>query len=86
MYNTSMNKTIETQIADIAAKFNMSKDDAENVAQSINDGIEMRDDVWDTVYNFYIENGEMPYGTAKARDGDPYEWIGDTLEKELGIK
>lgn len=26
---------------------------------------------------------EMPYGTAKARDGDPSEWIADRLDREL---
>jgi hypothetical protein len=27
----------------------------------------------------------MPYGVAKARDGDPYNWISDRLAQELGI-
>jgi hypothetical protein len=27
----------------------------------------------------------MPYGVAKARSGDPYEWIAQQLQKELGI-
>ena len=27
----------------------------------------------------------MPYGTAKARDGDPYNWISDRLAQELGV-
>jgi hypothetical protein len=27
----------------------------------------------------------MPYGTAKARDGDPYEWISNRLEQELNV-
>ena len=29
---------------------------------------------------FAFETGEMPYGTAKARDGMPDEWILDYLE------
>lgn len=29
---------------------------------------------------FTFEIGEMPYGTAKARDGMPDEWILDYLE------
>jgi len=33
------------------------------------------------IYEYYLP--EMPYGTAKARDGDPYEWIYQQLEKEL---
>lgn len=27
---------------------------------------------------------EMPYGTAKARTGDPYEWIRRRIEQERG--
>lgn len=27
---------------------------------------------------------EMPYGTAKARTGDPYQWISERLLEELG--
>jgi len=30
-----------------------------------------------------FETGEMPYGTAKARDGMPDEWILDYLEALL---
>jgi len=44
------------------------------------------EDFYDTpAYNklfeyFAFETGEMPYGTAKARDGMPDEWILGTLE------
>ena len=30
---------------------------------------------------FAFETGEMPYGTAKARDGMPDEWILDYLAR-----
>ena len=33
---------------------------------------------------FHFDTGEMPYGTAKARDGDPYEWIANKLD-DLGL-
>jgi len=33
---------------------------------------------------FAFDTGEMPYGTAKARDGDPYVWIADKLA-DLGL-
>lgn len=33
---------------------------------------------------FHFDTGEMPYGTAKARDGDPYVWIADKLA-DLGL-
>ncbi len=34
--------------------------------------------------SYYMSNGEMPYGVAKAREGDPEEWIMDRLS-ELGL-
>lgn len=33
----------------------------------------------DKLMEFYMP--QMPYGTAKARDGDPYEFITDALDK-----
>ena len=35
---------------------------------------------------FAFESCEMPYGTAKARDGDPECWIVDRLELESNNK
>ena len=31
------------------------------------------------LYEWYCNSGEMPYGTMKARDGDPDIWITDRL-------
>ena len=36
------------------------------------------------LYDYFVNSGEMPYGTAKARDGDPNEWIFDKLNS-LGM-
>lgn len=38
-------------------------------------------DLYEALYEHWLH--EMPYGTAKARDGDPGEWIAERLEKEL---
>lgn len=35
---------------------------------------------WLNLYSYYQPH--MPYGTQKARDGDPYEWIFSALEEE----
>ena len=40
-------------------------------------------DLYSDLYGYYMESGEMPYGTMKARDGDPVEWITMRLE-DLG--
>lgn len=36
----------------------------------------------DRLFDHFCALGEMPYGTMKARDGDPYIWILDRLEQE----
>ena len=36
-------------------------------------------DLYEAAFDYYCNNGEMPYGVAKARDGDPYAWVADKL-------
>jgi hypothetical protein len=40
-------------------------------------GDDLSDNLYESLYNYYVLNGEMPYGVAKARDGDPSEWVND---------
>ena len=42
------------------------------------------DDLYDDLYAYFADSGDMPYGTQKARDGDPYEWVHDKLDS-LGL-
>ena len=44
---------------------------------------ELTDELYSALYDHYMD--EMPYGVAKARTGDPYEWITNKLESELGV-
>jgi hypothetical protein len=44
---------------------------------------ELSDELYDKLFEYYVNSGDMPYGTAKARDGDPYQWICDTVDYEL---
>jgi hypothetical protein len=37
-------------------------------------------DWYDELYEYYLMSGQMPYGVAKARTGDPDQWIVDQLE------
>ncbi len=37
-------------------------------------------EIYNILYEHYVSNGEMPYGTAKARTGDPDFWITDQLK------
>ena len=48
------------------------------------DQIEYGSEVYDDLYNYFADSGEMPYGVMKARTGMPDEWIIDRLI-DLGI-
>ena len=42
------------------------------------------DNFFDELYDWFVNSGEMPYGIAKAREGDPDQFIQDYLEQENG--
>tara|TARA_B100000927_G_scaffold261026_1_gene230968 strand:- start:199 stop:2541 length:2343 start_codon:yes stop_codon:yes gene_type:complete len=42
------------------------------------------DKLYQELFSYYMDSGEMPYGVMKARDGDPYQWISDELD-HLGL-
>jgi hypothetical protein len=44
---------------------------------------EVSDELHNALYDYYFD--DMPYGTKKARDGDPYEWVADRFGADLGI-
>ena len=46
---------------------------------------DLDDDLYHALYDYYSNNGDMPYGTMKARTGDPYQWVSDHLAKHLGM-
>lgn len=37
-------------------------------------------DHFQELYEYYLNSGQMPYGVAKARTGDPDQWILDQLD------
>lgn len=46
-------------------------------------GHELDDRLYDALYDYYSE--DMPYGIKKARDGDPYTWVSDKFDEDLGL-
>ena len=48
------------------------------------DQIEYGSEVYDDLYDYYANSGEMPYGVMKARTGMPDEWIIDRVY-DLGV-
>jgi hypothetical protein len=45
---------------------------------------EMSDDLFHALYDYYFD--DMPYGTKKARDGDPYEYVADRFAQDRGLE
>lgn len=46
-------------------------------------GQELSNDLYHALYDYYSDHGEMPYGIAKGRDGDPYEWVHMRFDQDV---
>lgn len=69
-------------LADIFNHASMDQFDIDEVMRILDD--EASDKFYDTpayrkLYDYFCNTGEMPYGVAKARTGDPDVWILDYL-------
>jgi hypothetical protein len=51
----------------------------------IEDG-ELDSDLYDALFDYYLELGDMPYAVAKAKSQDPHEWISKRLYDHLDAK
>lgn len=49
--------------------------------EDFKNGGDLDDHLYNALYDFWFD--EMPYGTKKARDGDPYAWVSQRLDQEL---
>ena len=83
---TAFDKFTESRLMDSAGEtlqhiLNRFKHEVKNFEENS----DLDDDLYDALYDYYSNNGEMPYGTMKARTGDPYNWISDRLAQELGV-
>lgn len=47
-------------------------------------GEDLDQDLYEALFDYYMDSGEMPYGVAKARSGDPYEWVTQRFDDEVG--
>jgi hypothetical protein len=45
-------------------------------------GGDMDDDLYEALFDYYLNAGEMPYGVAKARTGDPFEWVAERFDQD----
>lgn len=46
-------------------------------------GDDMDTDLYHSLFDYYSMHGEMPYGVAKARDGDPFEWVTQRFDQDV---
>jgi hypothetical protein len=46
-------------------------------------GDELDSHLYDALYDYYHLHGEMPYGIAKGREGDPYQWVSDRFDQDV---
>ncbi len=53
--------------------------------QQFKDGGELDHDLYDALFDYYSQHGAMPYGVAKARTGDPYNWVSHRFSNDLGL-
>jgi hypothetical protein len=51
--------------------------------RSFEQGGDLDDDLYDALFDYYSDTGEMPYPTAKGKEGDPHEWVAQNLESHL---
>lgn len=65
---------IETSLQAIVRRFGKE-------VREFAEGGEMDNDLFEALYDYYFD--DMPYGVKKARDGDPYEWVGDHFHNAI---
>lgn len=41
---------------------------------------ELNESTFEKLFEYYCNQNEIPYGVAKARTGDPYDWILNRVE------
>jgi hypothetical protein len=70
-------------LIELKHQFNLSHAQAENVLEWLTENDDLDDAVEEILYSHYMDLGEMPYGVAKARSGDPQEWIGGQLARQF---
>ena len=48
-------------------------------------GGELDSDLYEALFDYYADKGEMPYVVAKAKEGDPIDWVSEKLNQYLGL-
>lgn len=77
---------MEARIVDEGGNtFDHILDRFKNEVKRFEQGEDLDSDLYEALFDYYANTGEMPYGTMKARTGDPYEWVTQRLVQDLGL-
>ena len=70
----------------IKTKYDLTEKDLEKTKLIVRNGEDICDCIYlfDKWYDYFVNTNSIPYDTAKARDGDPCQWIYEELEKMYG--
>lgn len=71
----------------VAENTNTLKHIVKRFPKEVRDFAEGRDelspDLYETLFDYYMLHGEMPYGVAKGRTGDPFNWVTQRFEQDV---
>jgi len=74
------NHEVTLSLKEIYSGANLSPEEIRLMPKYLDDSLDFYDSrAYDKLYDYFAFDGPvlMPYGTAKARDGDPVNWIID---------
>ena len=71
-------KAFDALVDAVENQYGKNRETSVRIAKWIN-GNHDDDVVEGILYDYYVSHGEMPYGTMKARTGDPSNWISDKV-------
>lgn len=46
-------------------------------------GDDLDSDLYEALFDYYSDAGEIPYGIAKGRTGDPFEWVTQRFDRDV---
>ena len=73
-----------TKTDDLIQRYHLEKLPIELQAEitAVANGEEMSYELYEALFNSPLAE-EMPYGTAKARTGDPIDWLTNRIQEEM---
>jgi len=72
------------KVVDVIYSFGFAYKDAVDATREFYGVNGLSNDTLKNIYEWFLEyegSDGMPYGIAKARTGDPYEWITERIQK-----